>query len=67
MTCIFWCADSLFAIEGLGQNNLGTNWGDGLATNPAYIGNSGASNPSAFFNALLGKAYRSAAPSAWHH
>jgi hypothetical protein len=55
---IFWRAGSLFAIEGLGQGNLGTNWGDGLATNPAYIGNSGASSPAIFFRALLGKPYR---------
>ena len=55
---MFRCADSLFAIEGLGQNGLGTNWGDGLATNPTYIGTSGASNPSIFFRELLGKSYR---------
>jgi hypothetical protein len=55
---VLWHADSLFAIEGLGQGNLGTNWGDGLATDPAYIGNSGASNPAPFFQALLGKPYR---------
>lgn len=51
-------ADSLYAIEGLGQTDLGTNWGDGLATNPAYIGNSGASDPSPFFRALLTKPYK---------
>ena len=51
-------ADFLYAIEGLGQGSLGTNWGDGLATNRAVLKASGASDPNPFFQSLLRAPYR---------
>lgn len=51
-------ADSLYAIEGLGQTSLGTNWGDGLATNPAYLSGTSASDPSPFFQQLMTKPFK---------
>jgi hypothetical protein len=52
------CAAFLYAIEGLGQGSLGTNWGDGLATNRQVLQFSGASDPNPFFQALLKAPYR---------
>jgi hypothetical protein len=48
----------LYAIEGLGQGSLGTNWGDGLATNRQLLQFSGASDPNPFFQSLLKAPYR---------
>ncbi len=48
---------ALFFIEGAGQGGIGTNWGDGFATDPQLIAQNGLSNPNPFFQALLTKPY----------
>jgi hypothetical protein len=58
LTAGCFLAAFLYAIEGLGQGSLGTNWGDGLATNAAVLKASGASDPNPFFRALLKAPYR---------
>lgn len=47
----------LFFIEGLGQQGIASNWGDGLATSQSAIAAAGASDPNAFFTSLMGRPY----------
>lgn len=46
------------AGQGGGQQALGTNWGDGFATDEALINGLGLSDPRPFFAALSSKPYR---------
>jgi len=43
--------------QGGGQQALGTNWGDGFATDPALLAGLGLSDPRPFFDALAQKPY----------
>jgi hypothetical protein len=45
------------AAQGGGQSALGTSWGDGFATDPAWIQQRGLSHPSQFFQTLATKPY----------
>ena len=45
-------ADFLFMVEGMGQGNIGANWGDGFATG-AVVAQQGLSNPGPFFDKLI--------------
>lgn len=44
-------------MQGGGQQALGTNWGDGFATDPALLQGLGLSDPRPFFEALARKPY----------
>ena len=44
-------------LQGGGQQALGTNWGDGFATDPAVVSSLGLSDPRPFFDALAMKPY----------
>ena len=48
---------STVAPQGGGQQALGTNWGDGFATDPALLQGLGLSDPRPFFDALERKPY----------
>ena len=47
---------AIYFIEGAGQQNFVTAWGDGFVTDAAIISQHGLSDPRPFFNALLKKA-----------
>lgn len=49
------------ALQGGGQQALGTNWGDGFASNPALLQGLGLSDPRPFFDTLERKPYASQA------
>jgi hypothetical protein len=51
--------NAIYFIEGTGQLNINSNWGDGFSTDPAVIDNRGGSDPTRFFKTLLTKQYRS--------
>ena len=48
---------AIYFIEGAGQQNFVTAWGDGFVTDPAIISQNKLSDPRPFFDALLKKAY----------
>ena len=48
---------AIYFLEGAGQHNFVTAWGDGFVTDPAIISQNRLSDPRPFFDALLGKAY----------
>lgn len=48
----------VFLVEGGGQQALGTNWGDGFATDTALVEGLGLSDPRPFFEALTTKPYQ---------
>lgn len=50
--------NAIYFIEGTGQLNINSNWGDGFSTDPAVINNRGGSDPTRFFKTLLTKQYR---------
>ena len=52
---------STVALQGGGQQALGTNWGDGFASDPALLQGLGLSDPRPFFAALERKPYASQA------
>ena len=49
------------ALQGGGQQALGTNWADGFASDPALLQGLGLSDPRPFFDALERKPYASQA------
>lgn len=50
MFFVYACAESVFLIEGLGQQTYGAlNWGDGLITDRDTISRTGLSDPNPFF------------------
>ena len=48
---------AIYFIEGAGQQNFVTAWGDGFVIDAAIISQHGLSDPRPFFDALLKKAY----------
>lgn len=48
---------AIYFLEGAGQQNFVTAWGDGFVTDGALISQNGLSDPRPFFDALLRKAY----------
>ena len=47
----------IFLVEGCGQNNLGKNWGDGLATDPAIVQQRGINSAASLFSQLMKRSY----------
>lgn len=52
-------------MQGGGQQALGTNWGDGFATDPALLAGLGLSDPRPFFDALAQKPYANQVGGFW--
>ena len=59
LTLTLFCANAavIFLVEGCGQNNLGKNWGDGLATDPAIVSQRGINSAASLFSQLLKRSY----------
>ena len=57
-----WCPaqispTTLFFVEGCGQLSFAMCWGDGFVTDPNLISSLGLTDPSQFFNQVVGQPY----------